>query len=439
MLIRSGFLALLATVFVVACSLPVKSTDSKLDQSAELFVKLSLALGEHDPDYVDAYSGPESWRTEASAAAKSLTDIASDADALLVGVQSLQGLSGIHLQRQQFLAKQLSSLAARARIVNGQTLSFDEETKALFDAVAPTHTERYFSDALNQLGDLLPGDGPVSSRLTAFRAQFVIDPERLDDVFTAAIEECRRRTLEYIELPPHESFTLEYVTGKSWSGYNWFQGNANSLIQVNTDLPIYADRAVDLACHEGYPGHHVYNTLLEQNLLNARGWIEFSVFPLFSPTGLIAEGSANYGIDLAFNEEQRMAFEAAVVFPLAGLDASRVREYYAVLGALEKLKFAGNYTARRYLDGEVNAEQAALELQRFALMTPEKARHRVRFIDQYRSYVINYNLGKDLVAAWIERGGSTNPADADNETARRWQRFTRLLSEPTLPSTLQNP
>ncbi len=53
--------------------------------------------------------------------------------------------------------------------------------------------------------------------------------------------------------------------------------------QVNTDLPVYIDRAVDLACHEGYPGHHVYNALLEKHLVRDRGWVEFSIYPLFSP------------------------------------------------------------------------------------------------------------------------------------------------------------
>ena len=31
-------------------------------------------------------------------------------------------------------------------------------------------------------------------------------------------------------------------------------------------------------------------------------------------------------------------------------------------------------------------------------MSNERAQQRVRFFDQYRSYVINYNLGKDMVA-----------------------------------------
>ena len=78
-------------------------------------------------------------------------------------------------------------------------------------------------------------------------------------VFQAAIRACRDRTRPVRRAAGGESFTVEYVTGKSWSGYNWYQGNYRSLIQVNTDLPIYIDRALDLACHEGYPGHHVYN------------------------------------------------------------------------------------------------------------------------------------------------------------------------------------
>ncbi|HEY7162245.1 MAG TPA: hypothetical protein VH815_13345, partial [Acidobacteriota bacterium] len=40
-----------------------------------------------------------------------------------------------------------------------------------------------------------------------------------------------------------------------------------SIIQVNTDLPVTIDRAIDLACHEGYPGHHVLNLLIEKNLV----------------------------------------------------------------------------------------------------------------------------------------------------------------------------
>ena len=117
-----------------------------------------------------------------------------------------------------------------------------------------------------------------------------------------------------VALAPGESFDLQFVNGKSWSGYNYYQGNFRSLIQINTDLPIRITRAVDLGCHEGYPGHHVYNALLEQTFVRERGWVEMSVYPLFSPMSFVAEGSANYGIDLAFPGEEGTRFEREVLF-----------------------------------------------------------------------------------------------------------------------------
>jgi hypothetical protein len=258
-----------------------------------------------------------------------------------------------------------------------------------------------------------------------------VPPERLSEVFDAAIAECRSRTLDHVALPAGESFTVEFVTDKSWSGYNWYQGGFRSLIQVNTDLPIYIDRAIDLACHEGYPGHHVYNALLEQHLVRERGWREFTVYALFSPQSLIAEGTANYGIEVAFSDDDRLAFERDVLFPLAGLDAARADEYYEVLTLVDRLAYAGNEAARRYLDGEIDRAAAAAWLSRYAMTPPLRAEQRTRFIDQYRSYVINYNLGKDLVKQYIEsRGGTSDRPDV------RWREFAALLSSPRLPSGL---
>jgi hypothetical protein len=74
--------------------------------------------------------------------------------------------------------------------------------------------------------------------------------------------------------------------------------------------------------------------------------------------------------------------------------------------------------------------EAVAWLTRYALMPTPRAEQRLRFFDQYRSYVINYNLGKDLVKAYIEsRGGGS--ADAT------WSAFAELLSSPRLPSGLQ--
>ncbi len=393
---------------------------------AERYTKLVLSMGEHDPDYVDAYYGPPQWRDEVRATKPSLEFVHAAALALREEILTLKPD-----ERTRYLLRQTEALIARAEILDGRRMSFDEESKALYDASAPHQSEAHFRKLNEALENELPGKGALIDRLESFRKEFVIARGRLDTVFTTAIDACRALTQQHVALPENESFTVEYVTDKAWSGYNWYQGNFRSLIQVNTDLPIFIDRAIDLACHEGYPGHHVYNTLLEKNLVRGRGWIEFSVYALFSPQSLIAEGSANYGIDVAFPSEERIEFERETLFPVAGLDPARAEQYYRIHDLVQRTGYAGNEAARRYLDGKIDAARAAEWLTTYALMSPERARQRVRFFDQYRSYVINYNLGKDLVKRHVE-----TLAGADNE--ERWRVFLELLSSPALPSTLKH-
>jgi hypothetical protein len=404
---------------------------------ATRYVKLVLAVGLHDADYVDAYYGAPALRKDAEAAKLSLAEIdaraaALEADTAKTPLPSWKDDQELWALRKQYLQRQLQALRGRVAMLQGKRLSFDEESQVLYDATAPVHRESEFAAVISALEQRLPGEGPLIARYETFKQAFVVPKDRLDTVFQAAIRACRERTLKHVPLPKEESFTVEYVTGKSWSGYNWYQGNYRSLIQVNTDLPIYIDRAIDLACHEGYPGHHVYNVLLEKHLVRDRGWIEFTVYPLFSPQSLIAEGTANYGIEVAFTRDDRLAFERDVLFPLAGLATARVQEYYDVMALIDQLSYAGNEAARRYLNGSIDARGAADWLERYAMMPRARAEQRVKFFDQYRSYVINYNLGKDLVRAFIERRVA-----GDQSPARKWQEFAALLSSPRLPSGLR--
>ena len=127
-----------------------------------------------------------------------------------------------------------------------------------------------------------------------------------------------------------------------------------------------------------------------------------------------------------------MDYERAVLFPAAGLDPARAADYYEVQKLVERLAYAGNEAARRYLDGRFTREQAAAFLERYALMSNERAAQRVRFFDQYRAYVINYNLGKDMVRTYI-----VSKAGSADRAAQRWEAFEQLLSSPRLPSGLK--
>ena len=415
-----------------------------MNQIAESYVKLALAVGKHDGDYVDAYYGPAEWKAQADSTTVPLPEIEQRANALITQLgtpiiaQIGDGPSADTVEitllrlRGAYLRKQLDAMVARVKMLQGTKLSFDDEARALYDVSPPTNSEQHFQDVVMRLDKALPGSGPVPPRYVSYRNRFVIPAAKVDTAFKAAIAACKARTARHVTLPPGESFVVEYVTDKPWSGYNWYKGSYHSVIQVNTSLPIYIDRAVDLACHEGYPGHHVYNALLEKHLVRDRGWMEFSVYPLFSPQSLIAEGSANYGIDIAFPGDERTAYERTTLFPLAGLPADEADTYYRIQELVRELSYAGNEAARRYLNGEIDAAAATEWLERYALMSPAVAAQRVKFFDKYRSYVINYNFGQDLVREYVEREAGPN-ATAD----ARWDVFSALLASPRLPSGLQ--
>jgi hypothetical protein len=431
---RGGAWVLLA--LLLACGRergrPSSAPDAaRLDPIARRYVVLALGLGKHDPAYVDAYYGPDSLKTKADAESLTVAQVRSAAESLIavLGDSIPAYTDSLVRLRHQYLRLQLGAMAARARMLGGERLSFDREAKALYDADPPHYPAAHFDSLLARLDSLLPGREPLAVRYQRFRDRVNIPAPRVDTVFKTAIAACRSRTLAHLELPPGERFDLEYVKGTSWNAYNWYKGNYHSLIQVNLDFPIAIDRAIDLACHEGYPGHHVYNALLEQALSRGRGWVEMTVYPLYSPQSLIAEGSANYGIDMAFPAEQRVAFERDSLFPLARLDQKLAEQNAAVRQVVERLNYARNEVARRYLDGQIDSAGAVREISRYWLSTPAASAKTVRFIHDYRAYVINYNLGRDLVADWVTRtGGSDEQA--------RWRVFGALLSSPMLPHDL---
>jgi hypothetical protein len=410
-------------------------TDAAMNKIAERYVKLVLAVGEHDPLYVDAYSGPEGWRVKAKEEKKPLAAIGQEAKGLLSELQALD-VSGqeeaVRLRRMS-LIKQLESLAARTRMLQGVRYTFEEETKALYDIVVPSFNEKDINDKLARLDSLLAGgEGSLGDRLRRLREGIIVPEDKVAAVFTAVIEEARKRTRQHIALPGNESFAVEYITNKPWNAYNWYKGNGHSVIQLNIDLPQDVDSLVHLACHEGYPGHHVQNVLFEQRLVKDRGWVEFTVSPLFSPLSPMIEGSAEFGPEVVFPGEERLAFERDVLCSLAGLDAAKLASYAAVMTLVRQLGAAQNEAGRRYLNGKFTAQETAAFLHTYALMPLESARKRVAFMDRYRSYFVTLVVGHDLVKKYILKKGG-----AQDQTGKRWDEYAALISEPRVPSDMK--
>jgi hypothetical protein len=397
-----------------------------LDDIAERYVRLVLAIGQHDPDYVDAYYGNPEWRP--SGAPRPLAALLDEARRVgdeLVELTLTDLGDPLTSLRLEHLDRQTAAAEARLEMLGGRHFTFDAESEQLYGSVAPHRDDDETAAVLRVLAEHLPGPGALADRYADYRDRFLVPPDRVARVFAAALDECRARTRARLALPDAETFTVEYVTDRPWSAYNWYHGGFRSVIEVNTDFPVAIDRVVDLAAHEGYPGHHVHHALMERALVAGRRWAEFSVSPLFSPQSLVAEGVANFGIELAFPDADRVAFEQAELYRMAGLDPATAPEFDAIQRLVRQLAGAENEIARRYLDGDID-RAAAIDLLAGWTLTPRaRAEQRTRFFDRYRSYIITYTRGRDLVAAFIERQGGTG-----DRPDIGWRAFERLLSAP---------
>lgn len=429
-------LLLIPVLFALSCKQKASDTaeGKKLNKLAQEYVTLGLTIGQYDSDFVDAYYGPDSLKP------KEITDKKDfPRDSILANINSLMNdikliadaSADSNKIRANWMYNQLIAFGRRVRIYGGEYRSFDEESRELFGVAAPSYSDEYFKADIDKLDSLLPGKGNVNDRFQKLANKFVIPKAKLDDVMKAAIAEARKRTLAHYKLPAGENFTLEYVTNKPWNGYNWYKGKYQSTVQINTDIKIFIDRAIDVGSHESYPGHHVYNMLLEKNLYHDRGWVEISLYPLFSPQSLIAEGSANYGIEVAFPGDDKVKFAKNVLLPLAGLDTTGIDVYFKALAIKGRLNYARNEAARGLINDTMSESKARSYLKKYCLMNDETADKSISFIKKYRSYVINYNYGQDLVKDYIERNGGTT-----KDPAKRWELFGHLLSNPVNPADL---
>lgn len=401
-------------------------TDAGLNKIAEDYVRLGLAIGQYDGDFVDAYYGPDSLKPVGE------KQSSFPKEHFLRAVNNLQARltpyinktdEDILSKRAKWINSQLIAFSRRIKMFSGEHTSFNQQAKELFAAVPPTYNEVYFRSLIAQLDHLLPGKGAVNARFQALANRFIIPKEKLDTIIKATIAESAKRTRQHYALPENEDFRLEYVTGKPWSGYNWYQGKYKSLIQFNTDITTQVERVIDIASHEGYPGHHVYNSLLEKYLYNDKGWIEISLYPLFSPQSLIAEGSANYGIEVAFPGHEKIGFAKECLLPLAGLDTSGLTAYLQALAIKGKLQHVRTEVTRRVIDGKMTGSEAMRWLMEYGLFNEQDAARSLSFSKKYQSYVINYTYGMDLVKHFIE-----SKVNDEKDISKKWEAFKWVLT-----------
>jgi hypothetical protein len=413
---------LVAGLMIAACAFgcaPARAPAPVLDAAAEQYVRLALALGERDADSLDSYYGPAEWQAEARTRHAALSDIRLQATTLA----DTLGTAGDRVDadvRRAFLFRQLRAVAARVDILLGVRPSFADETHALFAFDLQPATEADDTTAREEIAKLLPGAGRLAERYAEFDRQYLVPPDRLDAVVSRAIEACRAATRVHVPLPDGERVAVEYDNDLPWSAFTRYEGKASSRIRVNAALPLTVDRALDLACHEAYPGHHTIDTLVDAR---SGGRIEYSVRLLFSPQSMLHEAASSLGAALVFTADERLAFEREQLFPLAGLDPRGADLHVRVGRLVDRLSSTQASIARRYLDGALDFPRAAAALEQDALMPSADAT--LKFLNQFRSYAATYTLGRERLRRHLDSQG---PTGGDRNV--RWRAFVEAISNP---------
>jgi hypothetical protein len=397
------------------------------DDPVRRYLSLALELGERDPDSLDFYAGADPELDKLRANPEALDGIRNSARALSMQVRNLPLSPSFDARRKASLLAQIDALALRTEELRGDTRPFDEESRILFGVVAPPDSNAASRAKVRaQLAHLLANEKDPAAAYARLDAQFVVRRDRVPAVMAAALQQCRALTLQHMSLPPGEHVDVKYVNLKPWSAFSHYMGDAHSVIEVNMDYPLTVDRIMNLACHEGYPGHHVFNTMRDFSLVRGKHLDEFRVQTTFSPQSYVSEAAASYAPSLVLSDAERLHIERDLLLPVAGLKGLDCQRYLEVERLIDSLHTAEPSIARDYLDGRLEFVRAADALERATLM--QHGETTLLYLNEYRTYMLSYTLGVDTVKALVEAG---YPTDAE-----RWQRYQNLMTNPvvSLPS-----
>ena len=392
-----------------------------LDEEARQFVRLAVALGERDPDSLDFYAGPIEAVADLRRDPPPLTAIKRDADTLSARISTRHDPDPVERARAGMLVRDLAAIIARVDLLTGTRQPYDQESVGFFGITPEPVDERRLAAIRSRIADIVGHGGRLVDRYAAFAAQFTIPADRLPAVMAAALEACRRVTVAHIALPAGEQASLEFVSDQPWSAFSRYLGGARSVIRINTDFRFTIDQVLQIACHEGYPGHHTRNTLMTSGSDPAGRRPERSVQLTFSPESLRSEASAMLAADAAFSTDDRLRVERDRLFPIANLPPGGAASHLEVERLVSELQIAQADVARRYLDGELDFPRAVAQLEARALVPHADAQ--IKYVNEYRSYVTTYTAGRAAFASRVAACAGPGPTDDlrwrcfNNETA----------------------
>ena len=290
---------------------------------AEHYVRLVLALGQHDADYVDAFYGPPEWQKDAEAPKR---DAGRDRSRRGRGAARAWSPPTLLAVRRESTCDSGTSTrrassqrcAPACRCSGGRTLTFDEESQgALRRRCAFAYGRASSPRLLTDARVAAAGTGHAERALRLVPQSAIHHSEGPAGChFKAAIEGCRSRTLHALLTAgrgklhrrirhEQELERLQLVQGQLSQRHSGQHRSADLLWTARSIWP--ATRAI--------PGHHVYNVLLEQtSCASAAGWSSPST-RCFRRSRSLRKARRTTASTSRFRDRERLQFERDGDFP----------------------------------------------------------------------------------------------------------------------------
>ncbi|MFK7829375.1 MAG: hypothetical protein AB8B57_06315 [Congregibacter sp.] len=408
----------LAAATLTACG--QKSPEAQLDGFAHRYVEQAMHLDRLRPGEVDLYFGPQRLDTRGQPAEHSLEEMRAVVMALSADLAAFQRevQAGLQADRARRLGARVDHLGTVVAFLGGDpALTYPEQARALYGVAWLEGETPETQSARERLESNLPGRGSLRARVAGLRQRLVVPAERRRQVFEKAFAECRSRTREHWSLPSDESVDITYTRDIRAARHSYAGGGRSALL-INPLAIATVDQAVDVACHEGYPGHHAQLVLFEAAAGEKGLELEDRIALLRSPLSAFREGAAVAGVDIVFPPSERLAFERDVLYPIAGLDPKLAERHNLIREDLARQALAVPAIIRDHEDRQLSDAEAINQLQSEALVASPRALF--AFAHDVGAYLAGYTL---IDAALTARVQTLTPAET-------WLQLRRWLEKP---------
>ncbi|PRW64905.1 hypothetical protein [Actinopolyspora mortivallis] len=383
------------------------------------YLRLGVRFGRLAPRLLHGYTGDGRLLSEVySEPPPAPRELAAQARRLRGLVRS----GDLPARRGEFLLGQLTALDCLGRMLAGARPSFGARLRACFQLDAVVGEPEPYERAHAELDTILPGTGPLSRRMAAFRERDRVPPRVLPACVRALSTALRERTSEVLGLPGGESVDYRFVTDPRVSGLHHYLGHGRSRVSVGLAAPHRTASLPRLIAHESYPGHHV-QYCRRRSPCRAP---EQAVVLAQTPECVVAEGLAERGLDTVvgpgWGEWARRVLSGVLRFPHAEL-AERVDR------ALRKLSGVRGDAAVMLHEHGCSRERVCAYLRHWLLLDETRATALVDLLSDPTpaAHAVVCSEGERLMVS----------RTAQDEVVGTARDYLRLLEEPHVPRTVR--